>query len=265
MSQWSFSEAAVGRIVAAVKKEPKCRSSLAALLAEAQLKYVSRRIPDLEHTASKQCRALTDIHIAVQKFFQSIQQYQAEGLPGWAWVESAADLHGKNLDERRQTLNTRLPTSDRSIGEALQHEIRQIDQALLRHERRPVEVLNQLIKGSEDLNSWLRLVHRHTRDGKLISSQRAEKGEGHITARRWLIVDAIPEIYQSAFSKTPVGKRATHDPLTSQPVGAKLAFAEATLREFDVRNADGSLLSCHAINEYWRGPRDRRGKKRVQP
>jgi hypothetical protein len=108
------------------------------------------------------------------------------------------------------------------------------------------------------------MVLRDTKDGELIASQRAEKGEAHVTAERWLIATAIPEIYETAFVGKAVARRAMIDPKTAKPSGAKLAFTRTTLREFGVTTTDGKSFSDHTIDEYWRGPRKRRGSKGVQ-
>jgi hypothetical protein len=261
MSTCPLSEDAVGRIVAAVNKEPRDRAALADLLGEARFEYLCRRIPDVEHTASKQRGALADLQAALKKFGRSLEQYKFEGQPGWGLVASAAQVHLESLRKQRQILNEKLPTTDRS-GEQLQATIRKIDQAIFFHDHHPSELLNRMVRGAAALDAWLSLLFQSTQQGELIVSQRGEKGEAHITAERWLICTAIPDIYQRAFSPRSMGRRATLNPNTKKPSGARLAFTRSTLREFGVKTANGSFLSDYMIDEYWRGPRRRRGVER---
>ncbi len=227
------------------------------------MEYHCRRVADLEHTASKQRRSLTSLHKSVRRFGRTLQQYETAGRPGWTLVESAAERHLASLCEERRTLNTELPTKD-PRGADLRARIRQIDQAIIFHEQHSAGLLNQMVRGAGALDVWLSMVLRDTKDGELIASQRAEKGEAHVTAERWLIATAIPEIYETAFVGKAVARRAMIDPKTAKPSGAKLAFTRTTLREFGVTTTDGKNFSAHTIDEYWRGPRKRRGSKGVQ-
>jgi hypothetical protein len=176
-------------------------------------------------------------------------------------VDGAEKLHLARLWEQRENLNSKLPTNDSTSGETLQRQIRQLDQAIFSHNRSPTELLNQMVRGAAALDAWLSILLHQTRDGALITSQRAEIGEGHITAERWLISAVLPALYKSAFDRMSVGKRGTIEPITSKPSGPKLAFICAALAEFGVKNADGKSLSGHTIDEYLRVGRKRRGKR----
>ncbi len=146
MSTCPLSEDAVTRIVAAVKKEPHDRAALADLLGEARFEYLCRRIPDVEHTASKQRQALANLQAGVDKFGRLLATYEAEGRPGWELVDGAEKLHLARLWEQRENLNSKLPTNDSTSGETLQRQIRQLDQAIFSHNRSPTELLNQMFE-----------------------------------------------------------------------------------------------------------------------
>jgi hypothetical protein len=97
MSVSPLSDAAVNRIVTAVNRKPTSLAHLAELLAEARFEYFCRRILDIEHTASKQRAALASLERAVSRFGSALNKYDNDGRPGWAFVESSAELNLSRL------------------------------------------------------------------------------------------------------------------------------------------------------------------------
>jgi hypothetical protein len=61
-----------------------------------------------------------------------------------------------------------------------------------------------MLQGAAALSVGSRYCYQ-TRDGQLITSQHAEKGESHLKAKKWLICNSISEIYRLAFDAQPEG------------------------------------------------------------